>query len=157
MLIQKELEAKICAAFDSACSLLAFRPIIKGAWETALSGLLKWVENPADANKPAYLSISVSCPSWGTLTTPVVDFAVSVSLFIRPELDPTGAALVEISEKVENVLKNWQLLNDGTFAALDIADALSVDGISLGGGSSPIVNDGVCNVSWNFTLSGHFL
>ena len=155
MLVQKELEAKITTALSAALSTASVDGVeVRGAWATSMSGLVKWVESGSDT--PAFLSVSVACPSWQTFSAPTVDFAVSLALFVRCELDSTGSKLCEVAEVIETLLKSWQTSTyQSPFTDLDLEN-LSIDGLSLGGGSSPTLNDGTVSVAWNFTLSGSF-
>ena len=155
MLIQKELEEKLLTIYRAALTAAGITNVtISGAWETAQSGLVKWVEG--DGTSAAFVNVAVGNPGWQTFSTPVVSFNVNTSLFVRTELDPTGELLAAIAGVIEDIHRNWQTSTyQQTFTALDL-DNLSVDGIALGVGASPTVDGANCVVTWPFTLNGSY-
>ena len=155
MLIQKELEEKLLTIYRAALTAAGITNVtVSGAWETAQSGLVKWVEG--DGTSAAFVNVAVGNPGWQTFSTPVVSFNVNTSLFVRTELDPTGELLAAIAEVIENLHRSWQVATyQSGFTALDLEN-LSVDGIALGVGASPTVDGANCVVTWPFTLNGSY-
>lgn len=157
MLIQKELEAKIMSELNArlgTVEALRGKFVLHGSWQQAGVGLVRWIET--DATSPVFVMVSVGTPDRPTFSSAVVNFAVNASVFVRTELDPDGSLLVAMADAIQAVIDDWQSETyQAEFTRFDIP-GLSVDGISVQGGTSPTVQGGTAVVSWPMTFSGSY-
>lgn len=154
--IPKELEANIVAAVSAALADAGIDGCdVYGTWRTAGNGYVRWIES-GTGKAAVFVSVATAIPT--TYTTPSVDFNANIELAVRPELDPTGDALLAISKAIENLLRTWQAETyQQAFTALDVEGEFSVGSVGGNTGSAPTIQDGRCIVSWPVTLSGSYI
>lgn len=155
MLICKELESKLATAIKTAVSDLDGIEI-NTSWAVGESGIVRWVRGESDSR--AIVSIAIGTASHETYTAPTCSHTATVSLFTRYELDPTGALLAALAERIENLFRKWMSSTyQAAFTALDIAGEFSVDDVGVGGSSSPSVVNGLVTLAFQVTLRGSYL
>ena len=159
MLIPYELEKKIIAAITAAVSSSSgdanrqFK--ISGAWQES-TAIPRWIA--AESPSPVHISVSVGTGLPRTYTAGDVDFPVNVTLFVRTDLDPSGALLLSCAEILENLFRSWQAETyQQAFTALNVPNGFDVGDVAGAQGSSPTVNGNLCSVSWPLTIGGSYL
>lgn len=149
MLLQKLIEAKILKRIRAALAALDY-VTVRGAWEEAYYGLTKWSE---DGKSGAFVSVALSTPTRKAPTDPTSVMSANVTVFIRCEYDPCGEKLSLICETIQDLFERWIT---SEMDALDIPE-FSVDGVAIGTGSPPALNNAVCSVTYPLELSGSFV
>jgi hypothetical protein len=148
MLIQKDIEAKMLSHIRGACEKLDF-VTVRGAWEEAFFGLTRWSE---DGGSDAFVSVALSVPTRKAPTDPTATMSANVTIFVRCECDPRGEKLSLLCETLQDLFEHWIMAD---FGALDIPK-FSVDGVALGNGASPRLENAVCSVTYPLELSGSY-
>lgn len=152
MLICKELEQKIVADLKGRIGE-ANGVKVRGSWEDAGRGLIKWVNE--DTTAPAFVSVAVGTPQRETRSANQLSFSANITLFVRIELDVAASIMCGTAEKIESAVTEWQSFTyQQFFTAFDIEGVLSVDDITVGGGGSPTLNNGIASVTWPVVLTG---
>lgn len=156
-MIAKDLEAKIIAAIADKFAAIDGLPAhqIIGVWQPSIAGAVKNEEDPATV---AMIAVAISTASHGTYTAPDVSFRGAVGLTVKIESDPTGSALVQFAEPIEDLFKAWQSdTYQQAFTALDL-DNLSVDEISIGDAQPPAIDTrrGTVSLAFPFSISGSY-
>lgn len=159
MLIPLELEKKIIAAITAAIESRAGdynrQCTISGSWQPS-TGLPRWIA--AETPAPVHVNVAVGTAIPRTYTAGDVDFPVAVTLFVRTDLDASGALLVAFAEILENLFRSWQAETyQQAFTALNIPNGFAVGDVAGAQGSSPTVNNNLCSVSWPLTIGGTYL
>lgn len=149
MLIQKDIEAKMLGKIREACANFNF-VTVRGAWEEAYHGLTKWSEDGGET--AAFVSVALSTPTRKAPTDPTATMSANVTVFVRCECDPRGDKLSLLCETLQDLFERWIMAD---FGALDIPE-FSVDGVALGNGASPTLENAVCSVTYPLELSGSF-
>ena len=151
-MIEKSIEANIIAAIQ-ALNLDGLD--IRGAWQAANAGEVKDAE---DDSSPAALVVRVAPRAFGQNDLPEVTFDVALTLSIRTDLCPTGAALETYCDPVANLLQGWNLASyaDGSGAHGFDVPGFAPGGIQLAGGSWPTLERDAClwAVVFNLVVSG---
>lgn len=127
-MIEKELESAILARIvDAAPEAVQ----VSGMWQPSASGVVKGEER---SGAMAYAVVAVAPRSHETFATPKADFAVAVSLVVRQELCPDGAALADFTERILSVLEGWQMSLPAMQADLAVP-GFAPAGLRLDGGN----------------------
>lgn len=156
MTLLRDIEAKIIAAIESAIhpdSRALPRVQIFGFWQPSLPGIVRNQEDPETA---ATIAVGLGTPAVQTYSASAASITGSIVLTIRVELDPTGAALLALSDAIGSLLTGWNAANyQAAFTALD-TDAFNVGDVTTTGGSTPYVDyeRKTVTVSFPFTISG---
>lgn len=101
-LIESAAKAKIAAALDG-CGLERVK--VQGAWDVLAEGEVKGREEP---QFDVFAAVAVSPRSYEAFSTPVANFAASVSISVRADRDPTGAKFRDAADAVLELLQTWQ-------------------------------------------------
>ena len=152
MLLQKAIEEKIVHELKNIlCALESVE--VHGAWCESFAGLTRWSENP---ESDAFVSVALSTPSRNASTDPTATMSANVSVFVRIERDPTGEKLCEICERLQTLFNSWiGWTHEHTLTDLD-TDDFSIDGIALGAGTSPTIQNAIAAVTYTLELSGSY-
>ncbi len=127
-MIEKDLERAVMARIADAAPETVQ---VSGMWQPSAAGVVKGVER---AEAMAYASVAVAPRSHETFATPKADFAVAVSLAVRQEMCPDGAALADFTERILAVLEGWQMSLPALQADLTVP-GFAPAGLRLDGGN----------------------
>ena len=156
--VPKELEANVVAAVSAALAAAGIDADtceVVGTWQSAAHGYVRWIETGLT---PAVVCVTVATALPQTYTSPSVQFAANIELFVRPDKDPQGELLVSIAQTLENMLRTWQAETyQQAFDLLDVADEFAVGSVSGNQGTAPTVQNERCSVSWPITISGSYI
>lgn len=155
MLIEQELEARIIAAVRAAIPEDAPRHEVVGLWQPASAGTLKGFRS--DKSAVALIEVATGLGAQETFSNPTVSHSVTVTLFVRLDLDTRGTALLVFSDAISALFRKWMAATyQQTFTDLD-GDGLSVDGVGVSGSLPEVDVDGMAaSVSWTLALSGYY-
>ena len=150
-MIEKDIEANIIAAIQT----LDLPGIdIRGAWQTAAAGEVKDTESDS---APAALFVHVGPRSFETFGVGVCSMDVALSLAVRIDLCPTGAALETYADPIADLLQSWNLTMDCDHpCGMAVEGEFAPGGLQMSGGSGPEIDRdaGVWSIVFNFTLRG---
>jgi len=157
-MVEKTLEDKIITAITAAmpATITPAQYDAVGFWQTnavaRINGIL------ADPSKVALIEVATGLGNQVTFSDPNVTFAVTVSLVLRAEIAVNDNALATFAEPINELFKGWMASTyQQTFTALDINGKLSVDEVSVSGGTPAISTDNmVSSVTRNLTLAGSY-
>ena len=153
-MIEKTIEANIIAAIQA----LGLPGIdIHGAWLVADVGKVKDEESDS---APATLRVAVSPRSVETFGIGVCSMEVALSLVIRTDLNPTGAALETYVAPIADLLTRWNRTMDCVNpCGMEVEGEFAPGGLQLTGGSGPEYDRDLCiwTVVFNLTLRGTLL
>ena len=153
-MIEKSIEANIIAAI-AALNLPGLD--IHGAWQAVNAGEVKDEESDG---APATLAVAVSPRSVETFGIGVCSMDVALSLVIRTDLNPTGAALETYVARIADLLTRWNRTMDCVNpCGMEVEGEFAPGGLQLTGGSGPELDSDLCvwTVVFNFTLRGTIL
>lgn len=158
MTLLRDIEAKIIAAIDAAIRPDSSAPPdvkvqVFGLWQPSLPGI---VRNQEDAGAAATIAVGLGTPAVQTYSASAASITGSIVLTVRVELDPTGAALLALSDAIGSLLTGWNSANyQAAFTALD-TDAFNVGDVTTTGSATPYVDyeRKTVTVSFPFTISG---
>lgn len=139
--IESAVKAKIAAALPEALAVK-----VHGAWQTVAEGEVKGRESPEFG---AFVGIAVSPRQYESFTIPIADIAVAVSLAVRADRDPTGAAFLAFSDALTLLFETWNRSDDAVAADMSV-DGFRADGIRIDGGE---VGRDAESAAWTFTQS----
>ena len=154
MMLEKSIEANIIAAI---ADLNLDGLDIHGAWQAANAGEVKDEESDG---APATLAVAVSPRSVETFGICVCSMNVALSLVVRTDLDPTGAALETYVAPIADLLTRWNRTMDCVNpCGMEVEGEFAPGGLQLTGGSGPEFDREMCiwAVVFNFTLRGTLL
>ena len=152
-MLEQQLEAQIVSAIE-ALGLSGLT--VRGAWQSVFAGNVKNLEEPEDA---AILDVAVSPRSFDSFAHPAVTFDVALSLTIRSDVYPSGAALSGFAGPVLDLISSWNLalFANGSDCGLAVEGVFAPGGLQLMGGSAPDYGEGRWTIGINFTLKGTLL
>ncbi len=153
-MLEKSIEANIIAAIE-ALNLTGLD--IHGAWKAANAGEVKDEESDG---APATLVVAVSPRSVETFGIGVCSMDVALSLVVRTDLNPTGAALETYVAPIADLLTRWNRTMDCVNpCGMEVEGEFAPGGLQLTGGSGPELDRDLCiwTVVFNFTLRGTVL
>lgn len=148
-MIEKRLEGVVIDNLKTALSDVTGLQII-GMWQTVGAEEVK-----AEEEKPsAVLAVKAYPRSYETPTIPYAEIQLEISLAVRSDTDFNGANYLSITEKISDVLQEWQ--ND--FSSLDcfsLLGAFNITGFNLTGGDCGLDKDNcIWQYSQGFTIYG---
>lgn len=144
-MIEQLLEKKIVDEFAVALSALDIQVI--GAWQPMPDDMVKSMEA---GKSTGYLTVRMQPRSYETPTIPTAQFPCTISLVMRAEADACGQGYLAATEKISDVLQQWQKSLDDASSTFDIEDSLNVTGFQLTGGD---VGADKANKVWTYTQS----
>ena len=150
-MIEKDLEAAIISALE-ALALTGLE--IHGAWQAAAEGTVKDMEDSAAV---AGLAVAVSPRVFDTFGISTANFDVALSLAVRADQSPTGAALETYADPIANLLSRWNLeLCHGNDCGLGVSGFVP-GGLQMTGGSGPTFDRDAAawSIIYSFTLRGN--
>lgn len=169
MTLLRDLEAKIIAAINDAIrpdspapsgvarpdspALPGAKVQVFGLWQPSLSG---FVRNQEDPDTVATVAVGLGTPAVQTYSASAASITGSIVLTVRVELDPTGAALLALSDAIGSLLTGWNAANyQASFTALD-TEAFNVGDVTVTGGATPSLDyeRKLITVTYPFTISG---
>ena len=105
-MIEEILEQNIVSKFQNALtSLFSSGVSIDGFWIASSTGSVKGVEN---VSSPAFLSVVAKPRAFESFSTPKADFAFSLALAVREELDPDRSIFIRLASQISGILQSWQ-------------------------------------------------
>lgn len=150
----QELEKRLIEKMSEKLVEFADEIEMLGAWQTSSEDILARLEG----SKPAQLSVAFSTPSQTTFSSPEFRLSVTVTLFVRYELDRENKLFPAICQNLGELFREYMSSTyQAEFTAFD-TDEVSIDDFSVGGGAAPIIDRERCevSVSWPITLSGTY-
>ena len=152
--VVRQLEAAIATALETALDGSAK---VMGIRAAVASGLVKTTDG--DGRPEVYVAVSPA--SADSYASPVLTFAVAVSVRLEWEDDPTIAAFDETAAKIEALLIGWNSrANTDALATALTTDNFRCDGFRLGGGNDSVElggNTPSISTVFNFELKGIYL
>lgn len=149
-MIEKSIEANIISAIQ-ALNLTGLT--VSGAWQAANEGEVKDTED----SSPAALAVAVAPRSFETFGFGICSMEVEISLAVRTDLCPTGAALETYVDPIANLLQTWNLTMDCAHpCGMAVEGKFEPGGLQMSGGSGPDLDReaGVWSITFNFTIRG---
>ena len=152
--IVKQLEAAVIAAMEDATDGAA---LVRGFRESAMAGIVK----TSDGDGRPEIDVAVTPATSDNYASPVIEFAVSVSVRLDWSDDPTISAFDEVAAAVERVLQRWNRREniEAMSAALSTENFLDFDGFRLDGGQDSADISGetpLIATVFNFAAKGIF-
>lgn len=167
MKLLQDIEAKLIAAIESAIypdsphpdsphpeSRALPRVQIFGLWQPSALGT---VRNQEDPDTVATIAVGLGTPAVQTYSAAAASITGSIVLTVRVELDPSGAALLALSDAIGSLLTGWNAANyQAAFTALD-TEAFNVGDVTTTGGATPSLDyeRKLITVTFPFTISGN--
>ena len=149
-MIEKSIEANIISAIQ-ALNLTGLT--VSGAWQAANEGEVKDTED----SSPAALAVAVAPRSFETFGFGICSMEVALSLAVRIDLCPTGAALETYVDPIANLLQTWNLTMDRAHpCGMAVEGKFAPGGLQMSGGSGPDLDReaGIWSITFNFTIRG---
>lgn len=147
-MIEQAIERAV-AAKVAALGLAALK--VDCALSPAATGEVKGAEG---ADFAAFAKIAASPRAFDTFSLPRADVSVRISLSVRVELAPDGAALAEYSEPLQALLDEWQLSIECVHDDFEV-DGFRPVGVRVDGGDVSLDREaGVWRVEQNLTVRG---
>ena len=150
-MIEQELESKIVAAIAA----LGVEGLdVRGMWNPVAAGLVKGDE--AEASIPAAAVVRVSPRAYDAVSFPTAEFACSVALVVRTDLDPTGGIVATAAGSLSGLLARLhRTVAHGEDCGLDVT-GLDVAAFHLTGGTGPDFDRTAATwaVNYSFTVVG---
>lgn len=149
----RQIEAAVIAAMKTATDGAA---LIRGFREAAIAGIVK----TSDGDGRVEVDVAVTPATSDSYASPVIEFAVAVSVSLDWSDDPTISAFDEVAAAVERILHRWNMREniEAMSAALSTAN-FRCDGFRLDGGEdSADIETGLYTIStvFNFAVKGVF-
>lgn len=149
-MIEKSIEANIIAAIE-ALNLTGL--VVHGSWQAANVGEVKDTED----SSLAALAVAVSPRSFETFGFGICSMEVALSLAVRTDLCPTGAALETYVDPIANLLQKWNLEMDCDHpCGMGVEGKFDPGGLQMSGGSGPELDReaGIWAITFNFAIKG---
>ncbi len=147
-MIEQSLEQAIVAKID-ALKMASLK--VDGVLTPVADGAVKGVEG---ADFAAFAKVAASLRAYETFSHTKADVAVRISLTIRVDLAPDGAALVEYTEPLQSLLDEWQLSIECVHDDLAV-EGFSPVGVRVDGGDIALDREaGVWRVEQALTVRG---
>ena len=149
----RQLEAAVIAAMKTATDGAA---LVRGFREIAIAGTVK----SSDGDGRAGVDVAVTPATSDGYASPVIEFAVAVSIRLDWSDDPTISAFDEAAAAIERILHRWNMReNIEAMSAALSTENFRCDGFRLDGGQdSADVGGKVSAIStvFNFAVKGVF-
>lgn len=147
-MIEQSLEQAVVAKI-AALNLAALK--VDSVLAPAAEGKVKGAEG---ADFAALVKVAASLRAFETFSHSKADVAVRISLTIRVDLAPDGAALAEYAEPLQSLLDEWQLSIDRVHEDLAV-DGFRPVGVRVDGGDVSLDREaGVWRVEQALTVRG---
>ena len=147
-MIEQSLEQAVVAKI-AALNLPALK--VDGVLAPAAEGAVKGAEG---ADFAAFAKVAASLRAFETFSHSKADVAIRISLSIRADLAPDGAALVEYTEPLQAILDEWQLSIDCVHEDLSV-EGFNPVGVRVDGGDVSLDREaGVWRVEQSLTVRG---
>lgn len=147
-MIEQSLEQAVVAKI-AALNLPALK--VDGVLAPAAEGAVKGAEG---ADFAALAKVAASLRAFETFSHSKADVAVRISLTIRVDLAPDGAALVEYTEPLQALLDEWQLSIDRVHEDL-VVEGFRPVGVRVDGGDISLDREaGAWRVEQSLTVRG---
>lgn len=145
-MIERDIEAAVVA---KVAALGLSGVSVDGFWQRSAAGTVKGQELPEHS---AFVRITAGLRSFGTFSSPKADVPVAISIGIREETSPDGAAVADFAAPVAALLQRWQSSVDAVKRDFAVK-GFSPCGIRIDGGDVA-VNDSFWTVVHRFTVRG---
>lgn len=146
-MIEKDIECRIVSAMKQ---LNLEDTQILNSWNDGKS-----LTNIEDESSTTIIDIKTTPRQYDTAQIPTASIGCSIEVTTREEQDPTGETMLEVSEKVMEILQLCQESLDFAIQAFELP-TFSVAGFRLDGGSGPYYDkmSGKTSLQLNFTIRG---
>ena len=145
--VEMEIEEKVLAILQAAITGVK----VTSSWQQLDEGEVKGEEKPDDT---VVVAVAASAPEWDGYLNPVCSIAVTITVAVRREIAPTGAALAAVAAPIAAfVVKHQQ---DVSLADDFTTESFRCDGF-LATGGTPLMftaTTGIWTFTRQFTLRG---